>query len=364
MILKYFTLLVMSPFVFVSSILAQTDAPQVIDQINAPGHRPWNIKYHDEIFWVSDDSLNAIFKMSKTGNIVDTIYIANCSPRGLTFKNDSLWIINNNPVGDSVLYWDTDSSVIPFYNMYHIDKITGQKSDSIKFLGGHSSYRGFFDLEFYNSKFYLSYDGGWGPAMFEIDPINGSRIPLCCAHPCGLTVMNDTLWTIRQNSKEGPGNLICKIEFGWMEDSTSSTSDDISGGKRINFSASDICWDGNNFWALDTEENKIKKLTYLFTNISIQNSFNSTFSKFELNQNYPNPFNPSTIIQYDLQESGHVELKIFDLAGKEVETLVNGFQTAGEHHITWQPKGLSSGVYFYRLSSGSFSETKKLILEE
>jgi hypothetical protein len=353
----------MSLFVFVQSIFAQTDKLQVIDQIDAPGHHPWSIKYHDELFWVTDDSLNTVFKMSKTGNIVDSIYIADCSPRGLTFKNDSLWIINNKPVGDTVFYWDSDSSVIPFYNMYHIDKITGQKVDSIEFMGAYGSHTDFFDLEFYNSKFYLSFDGGWGPAMFEIDPLNESIIRLCCAHPCGLTVVGDTLWTIRQNSSEGPGNLICKIEFGWMEDSTSSTSDDISGGKRINFFASDISWDGNNFWALDTEENKIKKLKNFFTNIGTHNSFNNTYPKFKLSQNYPNPFNPSTIIQYNLQESGHVELKIFDLAGKEIETLVNGFQTAGKHQITWQPKGLSSGVYISRLQAGGSSQTKKLILD-
>jgi len=90
----YCTFMVMSLFVFAPGIFAQTDTPQVIDQIDAPGHRPWNIKYHDEIFWVSDDSLNAVFKMSMTGSTVDSIYIADCSPRGLTFKNDSLWITN------------------------------------------------------------------------------------------------------------------------------------------------------------------------------------------------------------------------------------------------------------------------------
>jgi len=85
---------------------------------------------------------------------------------------------------------------------------------------------------------------------------------------------------------------------------------------------------------------------------------------FTLHQNYPNPFNPSTTIKYNLQNSSNVELKIFDLAGKEIETLINGFQTAGEHETTWQPEGLPSGIYFYRLQSDSFSETKKLILQK
>jgi photosystem II stability/assembly factor-like uncharacterized protein len=84
-----------------------------------------------------------------------------------------------------------------------------------------------------------------------------------------------------------------------------------------------------------------------------------------LSQNYPNPFNPSTMIAYNLPKSSNVTLKIYNLAGQELETLVNDFQTAGEHQITWQPKGLPSGIYFYRLQTGhEFSETRKLIFQK
>jgi len=93
---------------------------------------------------------------------------------------------------------------------------------------------------------------------------------------------------------------------------------------------------------------------------------------FKLYQNYPNPFNPSTKIKYQLTKSSHIALKIYNLAGQEVATLVNEFQPAGEHEITWQPKGLASGLYFYKIqaedpsaSSGHrFSEAKKLILHK
>jgi hypothetical protein len=85
---------------------------------------------------------------------------------------------------------------------------------------------------------------------------------------------------------------------------------------------------------------------------------------FALYQNYPNPFNPLTTIKYNLEKSNDVILKIYNLSGQEMETLVNGFQTSGEHEITWQPRGLPNGIYFYRLQAGEFLETKKLILEK
>ncbi len=83
---------------------------------------------------------------------------------------------------------------------------------------------------------------------------------------------------------------------------------------------------------------------------------------FHLSQNYPNPFNPSTTIPYNLPGSSHVTLTIYDLAGRQLETLVNGFQSAGKHQIVWQANGLSNGVYFYRLQTEHFSETRRLIL--
>ena len=84
--------------------------------------------------------------------------------------------------------------------------------------------------------------------------------------------------------------------------------------------------------------------------------------KAELEQNYPNPFNPSTLINYSLPGSSHVFLKIYDVLGREVRTLVDEKQNAGSHNIIFQAADLPSGVYFYRLQAGTFSETKKLLL--
>ena len=85
-------------------------------------------------------------------------------------------------------------------------------------------------------------------------------------------------------------------------------------------------------------------------------------NKFELYQNYPNPFNPTTKIGFRISDFGLVTLKVYDMLGKRVATLINEVKSAGEYNVEFNGSNLSSGIYFYRLQAGRFSETKKLIL--
>lgn len=83
-----------------------------------------------------------------------------------------------------------------------------------------------------------------------------------------------------------------------------------------------------------------------------------------LEQNYPNPFNPSTKIKYSLGKPNYTTLSIYNLSGYEIETLFNEFQMTGTYQVSWKTKGLPSGIYFYKIKAGEFSETKKLILQK
>lgn len=111
---------------------------------------------------------------------------------------------------------------------------------------------------------------------------------------------------------------------------------------------------------------KTQSYTYQITSITdVKQNQNKNFSYY-LSQNYPNPFNPSTIISYQLPVSSKVVLKIYDMLGREIETLVNKEQPAGKYSVSFNSasKGnsLASGVYLYRLQAGSSVETKKMVL--
>jgi len=79
-------------------------------------------------------------------------------------------------------------------------------------------------------------------------------------------------------------------------------------------------------------------------------------------QNYPNPFNPTTKISFDVPKTGFVSLKVYDVLGKEVANLVNGVRNPGSYIVDFNASHLSSGVYFYRIEAGEFTQVKKMLL--
>jgi aminopeptidase YwaD len=117
---------------------------------------------------------------------------------------------------------------------------------------------------------------------------------------------------------------------------------------------------------------------YTFTGISADHTIRATFTitdttdvhnmisaipdEYTLHQNYPNPFNPTTTIRYVLSRSGHVTLTVYNILGEQVALLVDAHQQAGFHDVTFDGQELSSGVYYYRIQAGSFSDVKKLLL--
>jgi hypothetical protein len=82
---------------------------------------------------------------------------------------------------------------------------------------------------------------------------------------------------------------------------------------------------------------------------------------FRLSQNYPNPFNPATTIEYQLPKASFVTIKVYDALGKEVVTLINEEKPAGVHEVEFEPKDLTSGLYLYKISVGSFEQTRKML---
>lgn len=113
---------------------------------------------------------------------------------------------------------------------------------------------------------------------------------------------------------------------------------------------------------MDKDWNNVRSKTFSFVAGAVSVEEENIPLEFSLSQNYPNPFNPSTIIKYAIPTSGFVSLKIFNILGKEVATLVNQQMNAGNYKVEFDAANLSSGIYFYILQSGSFSKTNKMLL--
>lgn len=96
--------------------------------------------------------------------------------------------------------------------------------------------------------------------------------------------------------------------------------------------------------------------------VGITNHNSETPKEFNLSQNYPDPFNPSTNISYSIPKAGNVKIEVFDILGTEVTVIVNEFKQAGNYVLKFDASKLSSGMYFYKMTSGTFADTKKMIL--
>jgi hypothetical protein len=111
--------------------------------------------------------------------------------------------------------------------------------------------------------------------------------------------------------------------------------------------------------ALSTSE--VNDLYNQVTSVENDAGKNKIPSEFDLLQNYPNPFNPITTIKYSVPQSTKVVIKVFDVLGNKIETLVNEEKPVGTYELTWYAENLPSGIYFYRLQAGDFIETKKMV---
>lgn len=98
------------------------------------------------------------------------------------------------------------------------------------------------------------------------------------------------------------------------------------------------------------------------TLVSVENEFPLLPSEFNVSQNYPNPFNPSTKIIYSIKQDDLVTLKIYDILGREIRTLVNEFVPAGNYEVEFDASLLPSGLYIYKIQSGNFTDAKKMLL--
>jgi len=176
---------------------------------------------------------------------------------------------------------------------------------------------------------------------------------------------------------KGAENVIVVINLNTLSKSQAFTftNDSIARVRRYTTSETkNVSYDGiidlaNNSFTATLEGRSITTFVSTKTSTGVRPFDSSIPQSYGLEQNYPNPFNPSTAVSFSLPSKSYVLLKVFDMMGREVATLVDEELAAGNHSRQWNASNISSGVYFYRLSvrtpsgqSGSFVETKKLVL--
>ena len=268
---------------------------------------------------------------------------------------DSLWTdtVAVDVRSDSPIYLDTTA----FVNLWN------QGAAVVSYFGHADA------VQLSNSRYFTTW---------SIDSLtNGSELPVCLFGGCDLTydtgpdVSIPTHLLAREGggavavvSSEGLSYEIAEITFftSMVQSIIERPSDPI--GKSYEEAVSyNLEW-GN---YMDTAD----RFTFLgdpaltiahsvITSLLVSNAARP--SSFELEENYPNPFNPTTVIVYKLPAYTSVSLKVYDMLGREVKSLVNESQSAGSHSVTFNASGLASGIYFYRLQAGSYAATKKLLL--
>jgi hypothetical protein len=134
------------------------------------------------------------------------------------------------------------------------------------------------------------------------------------------------------------------------------------GSENNNFSPVTIKLDGgNNVYVSGTSANNYVTIKYSQP-VGVNSVSDQIPEKFSLRQNYPNPFNPVTHLEFGISDLGFVSLKIYNILGKEVETLLNENKSAGTYSVEWNASEFPSGIYFYELKINEFSETRKMLL--
>jgi glycosidase len=146
----------------------------------------------------------------------------------------------------------------------------------------------------------------------------------------------------------------------WVNDLYNDTSFHVAGSDLANFNVSLSAY-GSGIYTISSQQEMVV-LPPLPQIVSVDERVDNTPKDFQLFQNYPNPFNPSTTIKYQIPNSGIVTIKIYDILGREIKTLVNRFEKSGAYEIHVNASDLASGVYYYQLKANKFVSTKKMLL--
>ena len=316
-----------------------------------------------------DDTKWTVFNTSNSGlphNAVTSIYIDRYNNKwigtlggGLAKFDDTKWTVYN-----------TSNSALP--NNYALT-ITEDSSGN-KWIGTYGGIAKFNDTTW---TIYNSSNSGLPIDYILAIRIDGNGTKWIATSGEGLVKFNDTSWTDYLLSQPGyPQNYLTSIAIEnnkniWVGSNADGGLSKFDGNNWTVYNDTNSGLPGNYVYSIVIDSSGDK---WLATNgglavfnengivTKIENPISFIPTDFALSQNYPNPFNPTTTINYSVPKSGLVTIKVYDILGRQVRTLVHVEKPAGNYSVKFSGNNLSSGIYFYRMQSGAFSQTKKLIL--
>ena len=179
-------------------------------------------------------------------------------------------------------------------------------------------------------------------------------------------------WNTKSESNNAGWDVESRSQNSEVSSQKSSHAEPVEAWTKVGFiSGKGTTTDSQNYqFKVSSSEFKTSNVEFRLKQIDLDGKFaysnilkvDLSPNNFGLSQNYPNPFNPTTVINYSLQVQSDVKLVVFDLLGREVATLVNGTQNAGIYSVNFNGKNLTSGLYFYTLTSNGNKQTRSMIL--
>jgi glutamine cyclotransferase len=313
-----------------SSVL---DTGDVIHTVPAPGSRCQGLTYDGNALWVSDYQSDLIYKISTIdGAILRSFSAPNSYIEGLAWDGTNLWAAENGGSGGAPAI------------IYKLDPSNGNILQS--FTPPNSWPHGItWDGE------YLWLDDFGTKTIDKVDPATGQLISQLNAPgdaSIGLTWDGEYLWSDDFNT-----DSLYRID--------PVTGDIVAQVVSPHTNPRDMAWDGQYIWVVSWQAATIYQVDVGYQPTSADDD-NVVPYKFQLSQNYPNPFNASTLIRFEIASESEVSLTIYDILGREVETILNDKKQPGPYDIRFDATGLSSGTYFYRLRAGDKIETRSMVL--
>lgn len=320
----------------------------VVIKYNSAGEKQWlravngNVNQSDKAWGIVVDELDNCFI---TGYITNSVGNADCYTAKINYAGTFIWSTTYAGEGNQTdkawgIVVDTDGAVY----------ITGETTDAYSNVNyvtiKYSAYSAELWKSFYNGT-------GNGEDVASSIGLVGSNSVVVTGKSWGTSDTYDYA-TVRYNASTGTQNQVNIYSF-------TGTSYDIAMDIAVS-PTNKVIITGFSELVIDNAVNMSYMSTTSLDFSSELTTANNTPVSYSLHQNYPNPFNPSTTIKFDLAAGNNVKLAVYDILGRENSVLVNQYLTAGSYTINFINSNLASGIYFYRLTAGSFTDIKKMTL--